>query len=352
MAEAQPAIILIVDDDRGLLRLLERALKRHEFDTETAGSGQEAIAWLSRNRADLMLLDLRLQDMEGKELVNHLASVGRSIPFIIMTGQGDERVAVDMMKRGALDYLVKDVQFIELMPQVVRRALQRLANEKELAATQVALQQSQKEVLAISERERTRFGAELHDGLGQQLTAIELMCQSLKQDLQAADPQSAKQASEICRFLREAIAQTRSLARDLSPVKLGSGGLPEALKELALRTTETRRLKCTVNISGSVIIENELDAGHLYRIAQEAVHNAVKHAGATDVVISLTQNRNGLRLEISDNGQGLPKSPKPGQGIGLQVMKHRASIIGANLEIKSGTGKGVTVVCAWPKETK
>jgi signal transduction histidine kinase len=348
MAATQSATILIVDDDRGLLRLLERALKRERFATSTASSGQEAIVWLSKNTADLMLLDLKLQDIEGKELVNHLVSIGRSLPFIIITGQGDERVAVEMMKRGALDYLVKDVQFIELMPEVVRRALHRLDKDKELAATQAALEESRREVLAITERERTRFGAELHDGLGQQLTAIELMCQSLKEDLQAANPDLAKQTAQICQFLREAIAQTRSLARDLSPVKLGSGGLPEALNELALRTSEARRVKCTAEIPALVTIDNELAAGHLYRIAQEAVHNAAKHTRATEIIITLADNRGVVRLEVSDNGQGLPKTPRAGQGIGLQVMKHRASIIGADLKIESAGGKGVTVVCTCP----
>jgi signal transduction histidine kinase len=340
--------ILIVDDDRGLLRLLEKTLKRTGFLASTASSGQEAIERLGENTVDLMLLDLKLQDMEGKELVNQLASLGRSVPFIIMTGQGDERVAVDMMKRGALDYLVKDVHFMELVPEVVRRALQRLEQDKQLALTQAALDASRKQVLAISERERTRFGAELHDGLGQQLTAIELMCQSLREDLRSANPELAARTSQICQYLRDAISQTRSLARDLSPVKLGSGGLPEALKELALRMSEAGRIKCTVQSLAAVAIDNEFEAGHLYRIAQEAVHNAVKHARATEVTIRFMQKGDGLRLEVSDNGQGLPKAPKSGQGIGLHVMKHRASIIGADLEIKSAAGKGVTIVCTLP----
>jgi two-component system, NarL family, sensor histidine kinase NreB len=214
------------------------------------------------------------------------------------------------------------------------------------------LEASRKEVLAISERERTRFGAELHDGLGQQLTAIELMCESLREDLQSASPVMAKQTAQICQFLRDAIGQTRSLARDLSPVKLGSGGLPEALKELALRMGQAGRLKCTVRTPASFTIDNEMMAGHLYRIAQEAVHNAVKHARAAEIVIALTQNRGTLRLEVSDNGQGLPKTPKPGRGIGLEVMKQRANAIGADLEIGSRHGKGVSVICTWPKKTE
>ncbi len=113
---ATTASILIVDDDVGLLRLVEKALKREGFATSTAGSGQEAIAWL-------------------------LADVGRSVPFIIITGQGDQRVAVDMMKRGALDYLVKDVQFIEFVPTVVGRALIQVEKDKRLAFAEKQAQQ-------------------------------------------------------------------------------------------------------------------------------------------------------------------------------------------------------------------
>jgi signal transduction histidine kinase len=345
MPESKPIKILIVDDDLGLLRLVARTLKREGFETATSGSGQEAIAWLTKNHADLMLLDLKLQDIEGKELINHLTGIGRSVPFLIITGQGDERVAVEMMKRGALDYLVKDVQFIEFVPTVVRRALEQLEKDKQLVAAQAALKESQVQLLAISEREQTRFGAELHDGLGQQLTAIELRCQSMKEDLPASRADLRKQISEICQFLREAIAQTRSLARGLSPVNLGSGGLVEALGELAGRMSREGGIQCAFDCSSPVLWGDNHAAGHLFRIAQEAVNNAVKHSGATEIGVRLTNNGGVLHLEISDNGQGLPKARQLNQGIGLQIMKHRASIIGADLEIKSQAGTGVTVTC-------
>jgi signal transduction histidine kinase len=337
--------VLVVDDDQGLSRLIQKALEREGFSAVTANSGKDAIGWLARNRADLMLLDLKLQDIEGKELVSHLAGIHRAVPFIVITGQGDERVAVDMMKRGALDYLVKDVDFLQFVPEVVRRALKQLQKDLELAATQAALEESQKQVLTISEREQQRFGAELHDGLGQQLTAIELMCQSLKEDLHSARPALEKQAAQICQFLREAIAQTRSLARGLSPVNLDADGLAEALSELAVRTTDLGRIRCTFKSPLLVRVEDNLVAGHLFRIAQEAVNNALKHSRAGEVVISLTNTDGALHLEISDDGEGLPKAPKASQGIGLQVMKHRAGVMGAELEVKSRPGKGVTVSC-------
>ena len=343
MAGCPPATILIVDDDPGLLRLVEKSLKREGFNMATARSGREAIEWLSHNDVNLMLLDLKLQDIEGKELINHLATLGRPMPFIIITGQGDERVAVDMMKRGALDYLVKDVQFIEFMPTVVRRALEQVERDKRLVAAQSALKESQGQLLAISEREQRQFGAELHDGLGQQLTAIEMRSQALKEDLPTDRPDLRKQVSEICQYLRESIAQTRSLARGLAPVIL-TGGFMEALDELAGRMSRKGRIKCVFECASPVLVGDTLVANHLFRIAQEAVNNAVKHSGAAEIVLRLTRKDGFLRLEIADNGRGLPEMPSD-QGIGLSIMKQRASAIGADLWVESKPGKGVKIVC-------
>jgi len=126
-------MVLVVDDDRGLTRLIQRALEREGFRSTTASTGEAAQSWLMTQHADLMLLDLKLQDIEGPQLVERLVSAEKCPPFIIITGQGDERVAVDMMKRGARDYLVKDVDFLQFVPAVVRRALEQLDKERRLA---------------------------------------------------------------------------------------------------------------------------------------------------------------------------------------------------------------------------
>ena len=352
MPAPSPANILIVDDDLGLLRLVQKALKREGFRTATAGSGREAMDWLAANRADLMLLDLKLPDLEGNQLINRLADTGQKVPFIIITGQGDERVAVDMMKRGALDYLVKDVKFIEFVPTVVLRSLEKLETDKRLAAAQAALEESQKQVLMVSEREQRRFGAELHDGLGQQLTAIELRCQSLRQDLPPARPDLEREVSQICQFLREAIGQTRLLACGLAPLSLDSRGLAEALSGLAARMSKDGQIKCALDSPLPVTVDDDLVAVHLFRIAQEAVNNAVKHSGASRIVIHLGETDEAVHLVISDNGQGLPKTPNFSEGIGLQIMKHRASAIGAELKITSKDGEGVHIDCALPKRRR
>jgi signal transduction histidine kinase len=348
MPAPHSATIFIVDDDQALRRLLQQTLKREGFSTVTASSGEEAIAWLGQNTADLMLLDLKLPDFEGKDLINRVAAMDRSIPFVIITSQGDERVAVDMMKRGALDYLVKDVQFIEFVPTVVCHALEKLQTDKRLRTAQLALEESKTQLLVVSEREQRHFGAELHDGLGQQLTAIELRCQSLKQDLPPSRPDLEKEVAQICQFLRNAISQTRSLAHGLAPLSLDSRGLTDALNSLALRMSSRHGIQCSFDSPSPIALDNELVTGHLFRIAQEAVNNAVKHSLATEVMIRLIRSSGKLQLEVSDNGKGFPKTPSSSQGIGLQIMRHRTSVIGGELNIISKPGEGVSVICTLP----
>jgi PAS domain S-box-containing protein len=128
----KPAI-LVVDDDRGLARLIEKLLNREGFSGHSVVSGLEAIAWCEVNRADLFLIDLKLPDFQANELIYRLGAPADPPPFIIITGQGDERVAVDMMKRGALDYLVKDSRFLDLLPIVVRRTLAHLEGSRLLS---------------------------------------------------------------------------------------------------------------------------------------------------------------------------------------------------------------------------
>jgi FixJ family two-component response regulator len=209
-ASAPAPHILIVDDDPGLRTLLGDTLEAERFRVTSVASASAARAALEREAADLMLLDLHLPDGKGPELVAAMQALPVPVPVIVVTGQGDEKVAVEVMRRGALDYLMKDGLMLELLPTVVRRALETVAQRRALTAAQGEHRRLEQEILAAGERERHAIGADLHDGLGQQLTALELMCTALKADL-ASNAALVERAALMCRLLREAIAQTRFL---------------------------------------------------------------------------------------------------------------------------------------------
>lgn len=338
-------IIFIVDDDRGLVRLVERALQREGLSTATASSGKEALGWLAERHADLVLLDLKLQDLEGKELIRRLAGLRRQPPFIVITGQGDERVAVEMMKCGARDYLVKDAEFLEFVPAVVLRVLEQLETERRLAAAEADRKRLEKEILEISDREQRRIGQDLHDGLCQQLAGIELMSQALEQKIACRSKADAARAGEIARHVREAIRQTRLLARGLSPVTLESEGLMSALQELALNTEHIFRIACRFECSPPVPVRDQTVATHLYRIAQEAVSNAIKHGKATRISIELARQRHAMTLTIRDNGGGFPESKPEAKGMGLRIMHSRAGMVGGTLVTENDPEGGARVIC-------
>src|SRR4051812_12429425 len=122
--------VFVIDDDAGLLRLLHKCLTRSGYYAFSAASGNEAADWLKSHHADLILLDLHLPDVSREEMLNRLMQQHAHTPFIIITGHGDERIAVEMMKKGALDYIVKDGNFLEYVPTVIERSLKQIQNEK------------------------------------------------------------------------------------------------------------------------------------------------------------------------------------------------------------------------------
>ncbi len=338
------ARILIVDDDRGLAFLLERALKREGFTTAIALSGQAALNWLAKNRTDLVLVDLKLQDISGADLVKHLAEAGHSVPFIVITGQGDERAAVEMMKRGALDYIVKDTKFVDLIPTTVNRALGKIATEKRLQAALAEHRRLEREILEISDRELNRIGRDLHDGLGQQLTALELYCAGLVTELETHAPKLAPAGREMGRHLRDIVRGARALSHGLSPLPLEGNGLANALLELADSTRLLSKIQCDFECSPSVIVKDPAVATHLYRIAQEAVNNALKHSKTKKINLTIARAGKGLKLIIEDYGRGFPSTSIPAIGMGLRVMQYRAGLIGAELDVTAKPGKGTSIV--------
>ncbi|MCX8089641.1 MAG: PAS domain S-box protein [Verrucomicrobiae bacterium] len=203
----------------------------------------------------------------------------------------------------------------------------------------------EREILEITDRERRRIGQELHDGLCQQLAGIELITEALARDLKKQGHAAAAQVERITEHLRHAIAEARRLARGLSPVSLESDGLAVALGQLATAVSQLFNLECRFQTGEPVRVRDNTVANHLYRIAQEAIHNAVRHGRARSVVVSLHRQGEQARLTVADNGTGFDRQQANGRGMGLQIMKYRAGMIGATLDVQSAPGRGTTVTC-------
>lgn len=200
------------------------------------------------------------------------------------------------------------------------------------------------EIQEISEQEKRRIGQDLHDGLGQYLTGIACMVKVVEQKLASRDLAEAADVKKITTLVNETISQSRDLARGLSPVELETNGLQAALQELATRVSRTN-VNCVLKAPTFTRVYDNAAAIHLYRIAQEAVNNAVKHGQARNIAIGLSTQNNQVELTVLDDGCGLPKNGPKTTGMGLRVMNYRAGMIGAAVSIAPVTPHGTLVRC-------
>jgi PAS domain S-box-containing protein len=201
----------------------------------------------------------------------------------------------------------------------------------------------QKEIIEISGREQRRIGQDLHDSLCQQLAGIGFLCKAIETKIAEGLPVAVDEAAEVVNHLEEAITLTRGYARGLNPVRLESNGLVYALSELAVTTEKIYGIACRFEYNKNIIIKDNAAALHLYRIVQEALNNAIKHGGPTRIEITILSDGNTHRLAVQDNGRGF--SAGAPQGMGLNIMEYRASMIGAELAVDSRPGGGTTVTC-------
>ncbi|MCI0627922.1 MAG: response regulator [Acidobacteria bacterium] len=203
-------------------------------------------------------------------------------------------------------------------------------------------------LLGISEQEQLRIGQDLHDGLGQRLTGIAFLSKALEQKLQEQSLPEAADTGRLTDLLNEVISQTKELARGLHPVETDPSGLMTALRRWADHITSVFGLSCCFECPDPVMIADNGMATQLYRIAQEAAHNAVKHARASRMIIGLGSADGQIVLTVQDNGAGFSRELEAAQGMGLQIMRHRAEAIGAALNIQSSPSDGTRVTCSIP----
>lgn len=205
----------------------------------------------------------------------------------------------------------------------------------------------EREIISISEEERQRIGQDLHDGLGQTLSAIALFADTIADDLEREGSDRAEEVDRIASLIREADQEARQLARGLVPVDTGGEGLPAALERLAEHLDEIHEAQIHYQLHGFAgeALSDAAAANHLYRIAQEAATNALRHGDAERIELTLSGSDQYVRLQIRDDGRGFDPKSVHAEGLGLRTMEYRARLMGAELSINSVREKGTTVTC-------
>jgi PAS domain S-box-containing protein len=466
---SQPIDVLLVEDNPADARLLIESLRDSgpdSFRVTQAIRLHSAIESLARAPADVILLDLSLPDSSGLATVERLQAAAPGVPVVVLTGLQDESLALQAVRRGVQDYLVKGQCEGGLAARALRYAVERRrvedalrdrearlaavvdtavdaiitiddrgiidsvnpASERlfgyrrdEMVGRNVSLlmpnpyraehdaylarylstgqariigigreviglrkdgtlfpldlsvsefrvagrrmftgvvhdisnrRRLEREILEASANEQRRVGHELHDGLCQQLTGVAFSAEILARRLAAEAPGAVPQLQKLAAEVDQAITQARTLARGLNPVEIHADSLPSALEDLAQKVSQTFQVSCRFRQQGNAPVRDNAVATHLYRIAQEAISNAVRHGKAKRIELSLRNDGAGLALSISDDGEGLGPKTTPvasrenPQGIGMQTMAYRAKMISAILEVRPGIRRGVVVTCS------
>jgi two-component system CheB/CheR fusion protein len=212
----------------------------------------------------------------------------------------------------------------------------------------------EREILEVSANEQRRIGQELHDGICQQILGASFGMEVLAQRLAAGGGrQEVPAVRKLMDLLNDTLTQARALSHGLNPIDVRAGGLPKALADLAERVSDMFGIECHVHEEGGVELADTLASTHLFRIAQEAISNAIKHGRAKRVDLTLAATADTwLTLTIADDGRGIPDVPQPeASGRGLQIMKYRAALIGATLSVRPGPACGTVVSCTLRQPT-
>ena len=253
---------------------------------------------------------------------------------------GIGREAIAQRKDGSLFPIDLSVGEVQLSNRRIFTGIIRDLSEKK---------RLEEKLLSISEEEQSRIGQDIHDDLCQQLAAIGCLAKVVYQRLSANNRPEALQLAEISRLITSANVRAREMSRGLMPVVLDSAGLMAALADLASSTERIFRVSCPFRCDPPVTVDDNKLATQLYRIAQEAVANAIKHSHADRIEISLSLQDNILTLIIRDNGRGIPDhSPGQGTGMGLLTMSHRARMVGGSLIAEPEYPRGTVVKCVVP----
>jgi len=323
--------ILLVDDDPLICVTLADAAERAGFETATAGTGREALERAGAESFDLAVLDHGLPDCSGTALARSLRRT-RHLPFLFLTARSDDATVAEAAELGALGYLVKPFDAAALGP-----------------ALRVACAQAAGRGRAL-EHERRRLASELHDGLGQELAAASLMAAAIESKSRRGAHPADQEFAQLRQTLEQAQRHCRDLSRREYPTRNCGCTLGPALQALALSQGELNGVICDYEGPvGPTPSIPDIVGHHLYRIAQEALHNATRHSGGSRIAVRLILESRAMALSIRDDGKGCGSLDcGGGRGIGCRTMRDRAFAIGGTLTVRDASPGGTEVLVEVP----
>lgn len=345
----KPLKILLIEDDEDdfvLTKELIGEVYGNRAKLEWIDNPVDGLAEMTANRHDVYLLDYRLGDTTGLDLIKRAIESGCRAPIILLTGQGDQDVDIKAMRAGATDYLVKREIDGALLERTIRYAIRQKQNEADLAEMQRRLADGR-------EQERLVLAQELHDGPLQNLIAG-LFQMGI---IQAAQPEKViqDQLDELRDGLQAVVSQLRVICGDLRPPALAPFGLERAIRAHAQLFRERHphiQVRLSLDSDAQTLPEHTRLA--LYRIYQHALSNVVKHAEATEIRVRLRLAERQVKLQIQDNGKGF-EPPRRWLTLareghyGLLGSRERAQALGGRFVVRSNAADGTTLTTIVPR---
>lgn len=347
----KPVRLLLIEDDEDdsiLIRGLLSEIDSVRYDIHWVSTYEDALRELNKSDSyDVCLLDYRLGMRDGLEILQQTSWLHDRPPIIVLTGQGDYDIDMEAMRSGAADYLVKGQIDERTLERSLRYAMERKKSQDALRESEKELSHLSSQLLVVQENERRKIAAELHDNLGQNLTAIKFKIESF---LALSNKVGASDFESVVPMIQEAVEQVRNIYTQLRPSLLDDFGVTATISWYCRELGDTHQ---GIRLAREVMVpEEEIPDGLklvIFRIFQDAMDNILTHSRADRAWVLLEKRNGKLWLEVKDNGSGFDvRQASPECGLGLLAMKKRAELSGGALNIESEIGKGTLIQVWWP----